>query len=70
MDLLLLILITVGVPVLVMSFIPESKWPKPKPKHRRYKSSSNPPKSLPWFDKDYLKRKEKEKISTSGMTEH
>lgn len=49
------------VAVIIMAFIPAKKWPQPQPKHRRRGSSSHPPKALPWFDKDYLKRKEQEK---------
>lgn len=42
--------------VVVASLISNEPLPKSKPKRRRY-SSSKPPKTLPWFDKDYLERK-------------
>ena len=61
MDLLLLILISFGSACLVMCFIPKSQWDKQKPNRRRLRSSSKPAKTLPWFDKDYLERKRKQK---------
>ena len=55
------IIIGLIVAIIIMAFIPAKKWPQPKPKHRRGSSFSHPQKALPWFDKDYLKRKEQEK---------
>lgn len=60
MDLLLLILIAVGVPVLVMSFIPESKWPKPKNRTPLFKNwKPDDTGGLPWFGNKKRARKKK-----------
>lgn len=49
--------------IFVIAALPkESQYYHTKPKRRKYKSSSSSsPKTLPWFDKDYLKRKERKR---------
>lgn len=56
------IVVIIVVTVFVLIVTPANKRPNQNksPKHRRY-NNSPPPKSLPWFDKDYLKRMEEEK---------
>lgn len=48
--------------IMLFSVAPKDTSYTPKPKRRKYKSSSSSsPKTLPWFDKDYLKRKERKR---------
>lgn len=62
------VIIGLIVPFIIMACIPKSKWPKLKPKHRfKSRSQSSSPKALPWFDKDYLKRKREEEYRKIGI---
>lgn len=61
------VIIGLLVPFIIMSFIPRRKWPNPKPKHRFKSRSQSSPKTLPWFDKNYLKRKREEEYRRTGI---
>lgn len=57
------ILIGILLILMLISVAPKDvNYYTPKPKRRKYKNnSSSSPKALPWFDKDYLKRQERER---------
>lgn len=58
-----IIIIWILVMIMVIAACPkESQYYHPKPKRKKYRrSSSTPLKTLPWFDKDYLKRQKMER---------
>lgn len=56
-------ILIVGIFLLIMlipAFFSDEEEVNPKPKRRKYRSNKSAPKALPWFDKDYLKRKRRE----------
>lgn len=57
-------IIIIGIFILMMvipAFFSDEVESKPTPKRSTRRKDPSSPKSLPWFDKDYLKRKKKEK---------
>ena len=59
---LIFIITVIVVPIIVLSFVPENKWPQPKKKRRRrHSSSSDSPKTLPWFDVELYEKNRKSK---------
>jgi hypothetical protein len=56
----LIILIVIFVAIIVVGVWKTDVKPD-EPGHKRHRSSSDHPKSLPWFDKDYQRKRKKKK---------
>lgn len=57
-------ILIVGIFLIIMvipAFFSDEVKAEPKPKRRKYYNDKSSPKTLPWFDKDYLKRKRRER---------
>lgn len=56
------IIIAIVVPIVIMSFIPESKWPKPKKRTPLFKNwQPDDTGGLPWFSHKKKARKQSKK---------
>lgn len=65
--LMIIIAILVGF-LIIGAILSDGTEPKSEYKHRfKSRSQSSSPKALPWFDKDYLKRKREEEYRKTGI---
>lgn len=56
------IIIAIVIPIVIMSFIPESKWPKPKKRTPLFKNwQPDDTGGLPWFSHKKKARKQSKK---------